>query len=38
VTRTVFGALERFAPLGALSAERRVTLPARSIVTVALAN
>jgi glucuronoarabinoxylan endo-1,4-beta-xylanase len=38
VVRTVFGADERFAELGALSLEGMITLPARSIVTVALEN
>jgi len=36
VTRTTFDGLERSALLGALSSESVVTLPARSIVTVAL--
>jgi len=38
VTRTVFGGVERSAALGALSAERVLRVPARSIATVAFSK
>lgn len=38
VTRTVFGGVERAAPLGSLSATGVLKLPSRSIVTVAFSN
>jgi glucuronoarabinoxylan endo-1,4-beta-xylanase len=38
ITRTVFGGVERAADLGSLSAQAVLTVPSRSIVTVALSN
>jgi O-glycosyl hydrolase len=38
VTRTVFGGVERSAALGALSAERVLRVPARSIATIAFSK